>query len=117
MIRFISLVLLALAIQACSNYPEISGFDKEKWLKSEVCSKEKVALAKLIEANESKLLSYTQPDIEALLGLAPRHELFNRNEKFFYYPIEKDCPGSVDRSLFFRFDALGRTKEVIIVFD
>lgn len=102
---------------SCQSDPIIEGFDSDKWKSATICSDERIQLAELIEANEAKLLSFTQPEIEALLGPAPRHELFNRNEKFFYYPIQKDCEGAVDRSLFFRFDALGRTKEVIIVFD
>jgi len=68
--------------------------------------------------NEPALLSATQPDIEALLGVAPKHELHGRNEKFFFYPLKKDCPDSSEnQSLFLRFDALGRTKEVLIVLD
>jgi hypothetical protein len=117
MFRFLTLFSIIFVLSSCNSGPSIEGFDSEKWRSTEICSDERVALAELIEANEKKLLSYTQPDIEALLGLAPRHELFNRNEKFFYYPIQKGCEGSVDRSLFFRFDALGRTKEVIIIFD
>jgi hypothetical protein len=110
---FIALSILT----SCGPSISIEGFDKDVWQSAPVCSEERIALAMLVEANETDLLSATQPQIEALLGPAPRHELFNRNEKFFYYPIEKDCQGSQDRSLFFRFDALGRAKEVIIIFD
>jgi len=50
--------------------------------------------------------------------VAPKHELHGRNEKFFFYPLKKDCPDSSEnQSLFLRFDALGRTKEVLIVLD
>lgn len=117
MFRIISVLTLVVFLYACHSSPDIPGFDKEAWLTASPCSKEKMDMAELIASNEELLLSYTQPEIEALLGSAPKHELFNRNEKFFYYPITKECEGTPDKSLFLRFDALGRAKEVIIIFD
>ena len=117
MFKHISASLIFIVLISCQSKKRIEGFDSEIWKNSAVCSEERISLAELIESNEEQLLSLTQPEIEELLGPAPRHELFNRNEKFFYYPIEKDCGNDDNRSLFFRFDALGRTKEVIIVFD
>lgn len=117
MFKSITTSFILVVLISCQPKKRIEGFNSEIWKNSAVCSEERISLAELIESNEEKLLSLTQPDIEELLGPAPRHELFNRNEKFFYYPIEKDCGNGNNRSLFFRFDALGRTKEVIIVFD
>lgn len=107
-----------LLLASCTSAPQIEGFNKDAWTASALCSEERIALARLVMDNEEKLLSYTQPEVEALLGSAPRHELHGRNEKFFFYPIAKNCPDSVpDQSLFVRFDALGRAKEVLILLD
>jgi hypothetical protein len=112
------LALVLLVISACQKSPNVPGFDTDKWKAAAVCSNERMDLAEVIVKNEASLLSATQPDIEALLGVAPKHELHGRNEKFFYYPISKDCLDSTEnQSLFLRFDALGRVKEVLIVLD
>jgi len=112
------MVLLLSLISACRQDPSVPGFDTEKWKAAAVCSDERMVLAEIIVKNEAALISATQPDIEALLGVAPKHELHGRNEKFFYYPLTKDCGNSTsNQSLFLRFDALGRAKEIMIILD
>ncbi len=107
-----------LLFSACTSSVEIPGLDIEKWNSSEVCSDYRINGATLIEANDEVLLSLTQADIESIFGVAPRHQLWNRNEKFFYYPVTKDCgEGISNTSLFIRFDALGRAKEVLVLLD
>lgn len=109
---------LLLVLLGCQQKPTVPGFDSDRWKSSTICSAERFALAEIIVKNEASLLSTTQPDIEALLGMAPKHELHGRNEKFFYYPLTVDCADSAqNQSLFLRFDALGRAKEVMIILD
>lgn len=116
--KFWRVSLLLLIITSCNSSPEIPGLDLDKWNSSEVCSDYRIEGAEIIEANEEVLLSLTQAEIEGLFGVVPRHQLWNRNEKFFYYPVTKDCSEGVeDTNLFIRFDALGRAKEVLVLID
>jgi len=114
MYRFLVIGLLTLV--GCHSTPELEGFSTEEWDKATLCSEERNKLAHKLEQQEHKLLGKVQTDIEALLGVAPRHELSSRNEKFFYYPINKNCDKPA-QSLLVRFDALGRVKEVLVVLD
>lgn len=111
------LCVALLLFSACSNRVEIPGLDMEKWKSAPPCSELRVSGAEAIQANEEALLGVLQRDLDRVLGTAPRHELGRRSEKFFYYPISKQCDSIPDQSLQIRFDALARVKEVMIVLD
>ena len=117
MFKYSYLLLSALLLGCSQSNVEIPGFDIAAWNSSAVCSTVRMEGAAVIVENEDLFLGKSQPDIEALFGQAPRHELWMRNEKFFYYPLTRECEGEPDKSLFFRFNALGNCKEVLILLD
>ena len=114
--QFLALVSLTLCL-ACTSNNELEDFDSDKWKESAICSSDRITLANEIESRTNEILGMTQVDLEQILGKAPRHQLGSRNEKRFYYPISKDCKLEKNKSLYILFDALGRAKEVQIVFD
>ena len=116
MIR-IAIPLLVVISFGCQPTVEIAGLDVDKWKDSAPCDDYRITGANLILDNEDALLGITQRDIEGIFGTSPRHELGKRSEKFFYYPITINCDSIPNQSLQFRFDALARTKEILIVRD
>ncbi|MBS1544274.1 MAG: hypothetical protein JST14_11610, partial [Bacteroidetes bacterium] len=60
-------------------------------------------------------------DVIELLGRADRNELYERNQKFYYYYIQggPSCGGqaSASRKLTIRFNAMGYAQVVAIVED
>ena len=115
--RSVSIILL-LFLMNCHGTPKIDGFDPTKWQSSKVCSEYRINGAVVLESNEHKLQGMIQKEIESLLGKSPRLELGKRSEQFFKYPITKNCDDSTaNTSLSFRFDALGRVKEVQILLE
>ena len=109
------LVVLAILVASCTNKVEIPGLDLEKWQQAANCSEYRITGAEVLIQNEAKLIGLTQVDLAALLGSAPRHQLGSRSEKFYFYPISEGCDSLESKALQFRFDALGRAKEVMIV--
>ena len=105
-------LLLLLLFAGCYFAPDIPGFDQKAWeLSLEECSDYRTIKSKeLLIGNESYLLTLNQNELKELLGLPDQHQLFNRNQKFFYYQL--DCDAT--HQLAVRFDALGRVKEVTI---
>ncbi len=108
--RLFMLVALIWIASSCYSTPEIPGFNTKKWLAfNEDCSDYRlIEGSELILEHEELLLSYGQNEITNTLGPPSRHELFNRNQKFFFYDL--DCLEK--ETLRFRFDALGRLKEI-----
>lgn len=111
----------ALLLFACSSAssPEIAGFDVEAW-KSRIndCSQSKVAMAETLIQHQDKLLGKGQSAIKSYLGAPYANELYQRNQKFFYYKLTAgDTCASVDKPLMLsiRFDAIDRVKELMIV--
>lgn len=112
---FFTIILCALLLQSCYSIPEIEGFDESSWLsKIEGCETKKLHLAKLLVEQESMLLSEGEAEIKGLLGAPDEHELYSRNQKFFYYNLTTDDCNPAQR-LSIRFDALDRVKEVMII--
>lgn len=109
------LLILLLISVSCSSKVEIPGLDTEKWQNAEVCSEYRIEGARILEANEEFLFGLTQVELATLLGSAPKHQLSSRSEKFYFYPITEGCDSLENTALQFRFDALGRAKEVMVV--
>ena len=106
-------LLLLIGLLGCYQTPKIEGFDSEKWMRSlDVCDDYRSESTKLLIKMKSELLSKNQNEIRAFLGNASRHQLFDRNQKFFFYQL--DCKNNKELSV--RFDALGRVKEMQIIF-
>lgn len=108
-------LVLILSFSSCYSVPEIAGFSADIWNKPiSGCDAEKLQQAEILVQEEAKLLSKGEAQIKKLLGAPDEHELYDRNQKFFYYDLNaKDCnPG---QRLSIRFDALDRVKEVMII--
>lgn len=110
------LLVILLTLSGCYSIPEIPGFEKEGWQAAlSDCSGNREEMATILVANEEKLLAEGQAEIKALLGQPEEHELYNRNQKFFYYDLSKAGCQPIQRRLSVRFDALDRVKEVSII--
>ena len=85
----------------------------ERWQKSiESCDDYRIIQAPQLIEQKAQLLTKNQNEIIKLLGSPNRHQLHNRNQKIFFYQL--DCTNS--RELYIRFDALGRAKEIQIIY-
>lgn len=116
--KFFIPLLLAL-LTACYSKPEIEGFDEDEW-KTEIknCKQSKVAQARLLIENKAQLLGKGQSKIKSFLGKPHANELYQRNQKFFYYRLTPpDSCANVDKELMLsiRFDAIDRVKELMII--
>lgn len=118
MSKYLSFTGIILLLTSCYSVPEIDGFDKEEWLADfESCEDTKLALARTIIAHQELILGEGQAEVKALLGQPSEHELYRRNQKFFYYnltPTQDSCEITGQR-LSIRFDALDRVKELMII--
>jgi len=113
--RIALIAAMAILLNGCYSIPQIDGFDKDQWM-SEItnCEENKLDQAQLLIDQVDKLYSEGEAEIKGLLGSPDEHELYQRNQKFFYYNLTlKDCPEPKRLSL--RFDALDRLKEVLII--
>jgi hypothetical protein len=111
------LLLLALVSALAGCYPKISleGFDSEAWKSRQQDCTTGLPQAELILKQQEKLLSEGQAQIITLLGEPNEHELYTRNEKFFYYDLGALHCGESKR-LSIRFDAIDRAKEIAIIY-
>ena len=97
---------------ACYSPPAIEGFSSDKWENALTeCDGYRISGADSILKNKEQLLLKNQNEIRELLGAPARHQLFSRNQKFFFY--ELDCKKTTELSI--RFDALGRVKELQVL--
>ncbi len=112
--------LLILTVLMCSCYPKISieGFDNEAWQKPiETCDDNKESLAQLLIMQQDKILGKGQAEIKELLGQPSEHELYRRNQKFFFYiltPADTCKNVMIQTKLSIKFDAIDRAKELMI---
>jgi hypothetical protein len=107
------LIIQIVLLYSCYQVPTIQGWDPSRWsAMKENCEMDRIDLAEnILMVNKANLLGVTQNNIENLLGNPDRHELYDRNQKFFYYSL--DCEKGKELSI--RFDALGRVKELQIL--
>lgn len=112
MLKFIKPMILTV-LSACYQAPNLEGWDATRWNGMALdCENDRVELAKnIVIPQQRKLLGKNQNEIDKLLGAADRHELYERNQKFFYYRL--DCINKQELSV--RFDALGRVKEIQVI--
>lgn len=110
-------LLLTISLSACYSIPEIEGFDKDVWQSEMSCDTNRLAMVQLLISQQEKLLGEGQAEIQQLLGAPDEHELYNRNQKFFYYNLTPPtgCENRSFRRLSVKFDALDRVKEVMVI--
>ncbi|MEQ8337198.1 MAG: hypothetical protein RIA62_07620 [Cyclobacteriaceae bacterium] len=109
-------LLIPLAICfSCYNAPQIAGFDEQAWQQSISCDQDRLNQAAILLKNEERLLASNQNEIQELLGSPNEHELYSRNQKFFYYDLRPKCDTIPGQRLSIRFDALGRVNDIQII--
>jgi outer membrane protein assembly factor BamE (lipoprotein component of BamABCDE complex) len=115
-IALLSLLLLG----ACSTpLPSIDGFDADLWKNDRnACQGHRKAQKQSLLSQKSKLLALKESQVVKLLGRPDENELYERNQKFYYYYLTASptCskPDSVQQRLELRFNAMGLVKEVFI---
>lgn len=119
MLRNIFSLIILIMLLACTSTPILQDFDSEAWKKDvEGCNNLRINLVDELINNRSELVGLGQNDIIKVLGKPNRHELYSRHKKAFIYTVKGsvNCPkdsGKASR-LVIRFDALERTKDVIL---
>ncbi len=111
----IVLLLVLVFCFSCYKAPQIDGFDQAAWNKAISCKQYRSEEAQALLNYKEILLSANQNEIQALLGNPDEHELYSRNQKFFYYDLKPKCDSIPGQRLSIRFDALGRVNEIMII--
>ncbi|XOV94743.1 MAG: hypothetical protein ACFHWX_08565 [Bacteroidota bacterium] len=109
-----SWLLLSLIVYSCYKAPNIDGFNPATWKENITCATNRLPAAKVLLKHEGELLTLNQNEITELLGKPDEHELYSRNQKFFYYNLTAKCDSLPIQRLSIRFDALGRANEINI---
>lgn len=112
------LVFITATLTGCTpQAPALENFDAQAWKEDRYgCDqKRKAQLASLLNQKE-KLLALDEMEIVNTLGNPDQHELYTRNQKFYYYFIEPSsrCDSTVTQAkrLTIRFNAVGLAKEI-----
>jgi hypothetical protein len=110
-----------LLVLSCDKpLPTLEGVDAQRWKEDKKgCLHFRRMMSRAIEEEKEKLLALNDLQITTLLGKPDQHELYKRNQKFYYYFIDAApaCrPGedSTAQKLVIRFNAMGLAKEVSI---
>ena len=93
--------------------------DLEKWKGDRNgCEHQRSTMKEMLDHQKEKLLALDELQVVELLGKPDRHELYKRNQKFYYYFIEPapDCAqqDTTDSKLTIRFNAMGLAKVVVV---
>ncbi len=110
---FLNFLLLAI-LGSCYPKLEVPGFNSESWENRKDACEDGLAQGTLLLNHSYLLLTNGEVQIKALLGEPDEHELYTRNEKFFYYDLTSDTCQTQKR-LSIRFNALDRAKEVTVI--
>lgn len=116
----LSLFTFLLCLTACSKpLPELQGIDLAVWQQDKnACNGKRLLMEAAITTEKDKLKGLSEMDVVELLGKPDVHELYRRNQKFFYYYVTPgpDCadPEEQSRKLEIRFNAMGYAQLVSI---
>ncbi len=110
--NLILLLFVSSLFWGCYKTPEIEGFKTSGWKESlNNCDGYRMQSVNLIKGSEGDLVGKNQNEIKKLLGGPSKHELYDRNQKFFNYYL--DCDKT--KELVIRFNALGRVQEIQVI--
>lgn len=113
-------IILLLCFSCGKPVPTLTGIDTDGWAQDKnACGDSRASMRNAIDQEKDKLLGLDQMEIVTLLGRPDQNELSERNQKFFYYFVERApaCGGDADstaKRLVIRFNAVGLAKEVSI---
>lgn len=119
--RLLSMLAIALLLTSCGkSLPKFENLDLEAWRGDKnACADYRSRNIEAIRNQKEKLLALKESQIIELLGRPDRNELFKRNQKFFFYALERGpaCDSLASKEgqrLSIRFNAMGLAKEVAI---
>lgn len=109
--------LFVIILGCGKTIPSLENFDTDQWKSDPLAclNKRSEMVSSLIE-QKSKLLALDEIEIVEVLGKPDQHELYKRNQKFYYYYIEPagscDTSKASSQQLVIRFNAVGLAKEI-----
>jgi hypothetical protein len=117
--RFFVLFSLLLLMACGKSLPALENFDSEHWKNDRNgCEGKRKEMIQSIRDQKDKLLSLKETQIVNLLGRPDGNELYERNQKFYFYHLTASptCASSdsVSLQLELRFTAMGIVNEVVI---
>ena len=120
--RIAFFLILFTALSCGKPVPVLEGFDRELWKGDPYgCKGQRLQTESALKAGLEKIKGLKEMDVIELLGRADRNELYERNQKFYYYYIQggPTCGGqaSTSRKLTIRLNAMGYAQVVVIVED
>jgi hypothetical protein len=110
---------IILATSCGPSLPSFDNFDTLLWKNDRNgCEGNRKKMMESLISQKNKLLALKESQIVSLLGRPDQNELYNRNQKFYYYyfTAAPSCKkaDSLQQRLELRFNALGLVKEVFI---
>lgn len=116
---YLLLSVLLVTIGCSKPLPILENIDSKIWKDDRAaCAGKRIQMLDAISNEKNKLLSLREMQIVELLGRPDGNELYERNQKFYYYNISpsKACEksDSLGIRLQIRFSAMGVAQEVTI---
>lgn len=114
-----ALLSLVVLIACGKSSPELENFDTVTWKNDRNgCEGKRSGMIASMQAQTNKLLSLKEMQVVQLLGRPDGNELYERNQKFYYYHFTpgKACAvsDSSTTQLVLRFSAMGVVTEAIV---
>ena len=102
---------------------QIENFSAQAWANdAQGCQGQRLGQVPTLQSSFEQLKGLNQQAVVALLGQPDKHELYRRNQKFFFYFVGpgKHCPDSAQApvqaaQIRIRFDAIGRLNELVVL--
>jgi hypothetical protein len=116
--RWLSFFLTGLLLVSCrEGKPPLEDFDRSTWQSDRHgCENKRETLTAALLSQKEKLLGLDELQMVKALGKPDQREIYERNEKFFYYFIQpaRSCkePAPSPKRLVIRFNAMGLAKEI-----
>ena len=114
------LLIFLFVLAGCGkSLPTLENFDTKLWKDDRgACKNLRIGLEQSLTLQKDKLLGLKEVQIVELLGRPDENELYQRNQKFYFYHLSpgKTCESSNVESkvLEIRFNAMGLAKEIFI---
>jgi len=116
---FTTFGLLLVLFTACTNQPDLSGFDVEAFKKDRGgCAGTREKQIDWLKTHKITWKGVSSNDLEDILGKPDIQQLADRNQEYYIYFLEKGphCDNiknaSTARTMAFRFSAMGLTTEI-----
>lgn len=116
MLKYISLIIIALFMVACTS-KKFENFDDKSWKEDRNgCAGKRRVLVATILARKAEIYGLNEVEILHSFGRPDVNDLRRRQQKFYYYYTENatSCAGdSSTRTLKFRFNAIDKVQEIL----